>query len=90
MRFVSFLASKRRIRPVLPIQLPAGDDWLVRVLSSTDRLVAGEYRRHMRTIAYLGQLDTLFGVPATTRSWNTIGAILRASSGCARASDDSR
>lgn len=77
-RFVSFLARRRRIRPDLPIRLPAGDDWLVRVLSSTDRLVFGEYRRHMRTIGYLGQLDTLFGVPATTRSWSTVGAILRA------------
>src|SRR5688572_28577506 len=40
-RFVSFLASRSRLRPILPIQLPAGDDWLVRVLSSTDRLVVG-------------------------------------------------
>jgi hypothetical protein len=31
----------------------------------------------MRTISYLGQIDRLFGVPATTRSWSTIGAILR-------------
>ena len=77
-RFVSFLARRGRIRPVLPIHLPARDDWLVRVLSSTDRLVFGEYRRHMRTIGYLGQLDTLFGVPATTRSWSTVAAILRA------------
>ena len=76
-RFVSFLARRARIRPALPIQLPAGDDWLVRVVSSTDRLVFGEYRRHMRTIGYLGKLDTLFGVPATTRSWSTMNAILR-------------
>jgi predicted RNA-binding Zn-ribbon protein involved in translation (DUF1610 family) len=25
----------------------------------------------MKTISYLGQIDTLFGVPATTRNWNT-------------------
>ena len=76
-RFVSFLARRARIRPVLPIQLPAGDDWLVRVVSSTHRLVFGEYRRHMRTIGHLGQLDDLFGVSATTRSWSTISAILQ-------------
>ena len=76
-RFVSFLARRPRVRPALPIQLPAGDDWLVRVVSSTDRLVFGEYRRHMRTIGCLAKLDELFGVPATTRSWRTIGAILR-------------
>jgi uncharacterized protein (DUF1697 family) len=76
-RFVSFLAKRRRTRPPLPIELPAGDDWLVRVVASTDRVVFGEYRRHMRTISYLGQLDRLFGVPATTRNWNTISAIRR-------------
>jgi hypothetical protein len=31
----------------------------------------------MKTIGYLGQIDKLFGVPATTRNWNTILAILR-------------
>jgi hypothetical protein len=30
----------------------------------------------MKTIGYLGKLDGLFGVPATTRNWNTITAIL--------------
>lgn len=77
-RFVSFLTKRRRTRPALPLQLPADDDWLVRLVASTDRLVVGEYRRHMRTIGYLGQLDKLLGVPVTTRNWNTIGAILRA------------
>jgi hypothetical protein len=28
-------------------------------------------------IGYLGQIDRLFGVPATTRSWNTISAIAK-------------
>jgi len=32
------------------------------------------YRRHMKTIGYLGQIDKLYGVPATTRNWNTIVA----------------
>jgi hypothetical protein len=35
------------------------------------------YRRHMKTIGYLGQIDKLYGAPATTRNWNTITAILR-------------
>jgi hypothetical protein len=35
------------------------------------------YRRHMKTIGYLGQVDKLFGVPATTRNWNTIVAIAK-------------
>jgi uncharacterized protein (DUF1697 family) len=75
-RFVSFLARRARTRPTLPITLP-GENWLVRVVAWTDRFVFGEYRRHMRTIGYLGRLDTLFGVPATTRNWNTVRSILR-------------
>jgi hypothetical protein len=35
------------------------------------------YRRHMKTISYLGQIDKLFGVPVTTRNWNTILAVVR-------------
>jgi hypothetical protein len=46
-------------------------------LTLTGRLACGEYRRHMKTIGHLGRLDGLFGVPITTRSWNTVGAIAR-------------
>lgn len=35
------------------------------------------YRRQMKTIGYLGQIDKFFGVPATTRNWNTILAVVR-------------
>jgi hypothetical protein len=31
----------------------------------------------MRTIGYLGQIEKRFGVPATTRNWNTILALVR-------------
>jgi hypothetical protein len=31
----------------------------------------------MKTIGHLGQIDELFGAPATTRSWNTILTVLR-------------
>jgi hypothetical protein len=31
----------------------------------------------MRTIGYLGRIDELFGVPATTRSWSTMLSVLR-------------
>jgi hypothetical protein len=39
------------------------------------RFVFGVYRRHMKVIGLLGKLDGLFGVPVTTRNWNTIAAI---------------
>ena len=50
---------------------------MLRVIASRDRFVFGVYRRHMKTIGYLGRIDKLFGVPVTTRNWNTIVAIVR-------------
>jgi hypothetical protein len=49
----------------------------MRLLARDDRFVFGLYRRHMKAIGYLGTLDRLFGVPATTRNWNTMTAIAR-------------
>jgi len=31
----------------------------------------------MKVIRYLGEIDGLFGVPVTTRNWNTIRAIAK-------------
>jgi hypothetical protein len=31
----------------------------------------------MKTIGYLGKLDRVFGVPVTTRNWNTLTQIAR-------------
>jgi hypothetical protein len=50
---------------------------LVRVIAVEGQFVFGVYRRHMKTIGCLGQIDELCGVAATTRNWNTIIAILR-------------
>lgn len=76
-RFVSILSKPGRAKPSLPFTLPPDGDWLLRVIASKNRFVFGEYRRHMKTIGYLGQIDKLFGVPATTRNWNTILSIVR-------------
>ena len=76
-RFVSILSKAGRVRASIPITIPPGREWLVRVIASKNRFVFGVYRRHMKTIGCLGQLDKLFGAPATTRSWSTIMAIVR-------------
>jgi uncharacterized protein (DUF1697 family) len=76
-RFVSILSRAGRSKPSLPIAIPGGDEWFVRILGTRNRLVFGVYRRHMRTIGYIGRIDDLFGVPATTRSWNTMLSVLR-------------
>ncbi len=62
---------------MLPLTIPQCDAWFVRVTTLTNRLAVGEYRRHMKTIGYLGQLDALFGTVVTTRSWNTVNAIVQ-------------
>jgi len=76
-RFVSILSKVGGVRASLPVAFPSDAEWLVRVIASQGQFVFGMYRRHMKTIGYLGQIDKLYGVPATTRSWNTIVAILR-------------
>jgi uncharacterized protein (DUF1697 family) len=76
-RFVSILSRAGGLRATLPVAFPPDGEWLVRVISSSDQFVFGMYRRHMKTIGYLGQIDKLFGVPATTRNWNTILAVVR-------------
>jgi uncharacterized protein (DUF1697 family) len=76
-RFVSILSKRGGVVVSLPVVFPSEGAWLVRVLASRGQFVFGMYRRHMRTIGYLGQIDKLYGVPATTRNWNTVMAIVR-------------
>ena len=76
-RFVSILSKAARGVAFIPCTLPPCGQWFVRVIASKNRFVFGVYRRHMKTIGYLGQIDKLFGVPATTRNWNTIIATMR-------------
>jgi uncharacterized protein (DUF1697 family) len=76
-RFVSILSKAGGVRTSLPVSFPSEGEWLVRVMASQGQFVFGTYRRHMKTIGYLGRIDKLYGVPATTRNWNTIIAIIR-------------
>ena len=76
-RFVSILAKRPRVLPSLPLSFPSEGLWLLRVFANKGRFVFGTYRRHMKAIGYLQRLDTLFGVPATTRNWNTFNAIVK-------------
>jgi len=76
-RFVSVLSRRPRSAPSMPMSFPSRGRWLLRILARDNRYVLGVYRRHMKAIAYLGMLDRLFGVPVTTRNWNTLTAIAR-------------
>jgi uncharacterized protein (DUF1697 family) len=76
-RFVSVLSQTPRLKPRTPMNLPPTGQWLVRILARESRFVVGLYRRQMKVIGYLGALDRVFGVPATTRNWNTFTAIAK-------------
>jgi uncharacterized protein (DUF1697 family) len=76
-RFVSVLSKCPRSAPATPMSFPATSMWLLKILARDKRFVFGVYRRHMKVISYLGTLDRLFGIPVTTRNWNTITAIAR-------------
>jgi uncharacterized protein (DUF1697 family) len=88
-RFVSVLAKRRKPSSPVPLNLPSSGEWGLRILTCQDRFVLGLYRRQMKAISYLGQLEKIFGVPATTRNWNTMLAIARVL-GSAAASDVAR
>jgi len=76
-RFVSILAKAGPVPIGIPLALPSDDEWLVRLLDVRGQFVFGEYRRHMKTIGYLGKIDKMFAARATTRNWNTVESIIR-------------
>jgi uncharacterized protein (DUF1697 family) len=76
-RFVSILSKAGRCASAVPFTIPPDGEWFVRVMAANECFVCGLYRRHMKTIGYLGQIDKLFGALATTRNWNTILAVVR-------------
>jgi len=76
-RFVSVLSKRPRSTPSTPMSFPPSGKWLLKILARDSRFVFGVYRRHMKVIGYLGRFDRLFGVPVTTRNWNTMTAIAR-------------
>jgi uncharacterized protein (DUF1697 family) len=77
-RFMSVLSQRPRSIPEMPIVLPSHGRWSLQVQVCEGRLLIGRYRRNMKAIRYLSELDHVFGFRATTRSWNTVGAIVAA------------
>ena len=76
-RFVNILAKRLPSPPPLPFCLPSDNDWLLKIIAIENRFVFGLYRRQMKTIGYLGKIEKLLGVPATTRNWNTIEKVAK-------------
>jgi uncharacterized protein (DUF1697 family) len=76
-QFVSVVAKSLPLPLNLPHCLPSPEDWLLKIIAIKGRFVLGVYRRHVKAIGYLGKIEKLLGVPATTRSWNTIQKIVQ-------------
>ncbi len=74
-RFLSIMRKPPRVTPRLPIEQPVGKNWEVRIVAVTGRF-ALTVRRIGETYSN-AVVEKRFGVPATTRSWNTIESICR-------------
>jgi len=73
----SNIEHQRSQLPSLPVSLPSDNDWLLKIIAIRGRFVLGLYRRQMKAITYLGKIEKLLGVPATTRNWNTIEKVVK-------------
>lgn len=74
--FVTVMATRPRTLPRLPISRPAGDDWQVKIVAVSGKFVLSLWRRLGRSILYPNEVvEKSFGIPATTRGWNTIASI---------------
>ena len=76
-RFLSILSKPGVKSSSVPCAFPPKGDWYVRIIARDKQFVFGVYRRHMKTIGYLGRIDKLFGAPAITRNWNTILVVIQ-------------
>lgn len=75
-RFLSVLHKRARKHPPLPLCLPNNKQWLLKIIAIQSQFVLGLYKREMKAIGYLGKIEKILGMPATTRSWTTIEKVL--------------
>jgi len=76
-RFVSMLSKPPGKRLALPIEAPAAQPWEIRIVAVVGRF-ALTLRRPGRKGLYSNEVvEKNLGIPATTRSWNTIEAICK-------------
>ena len=78
-RFMSVMHKRPKSLPFpLPLALPSADEWLLKIIAMPNRFILGIYRREMKAIGYLGKIEKIFEMPATTRSWTTIQKVFDA------------
>ena len=74
--YVTMMTRAPRTLPPLPLERPAGKKWEVKLIAITGRFALSLWRRQTNGILYPNAVvEKHFGIPATTRNWNTITAI---------------
>jgi len=74
--YVIIMAKAPRLLPPLPLERPAGKKWEVKLTAITGCFALGLWRRQTNGILYPNTVvEKEFGIPTTTRNWNTISAI---------------
>jgi uncharacterized protein (DUF1697 family) len=77
-QFATVLLKRLSKTPPLPLLVPPGDDWQVKVVAVSGPFVASVWRRQQasRPMYPNAAIEKQIGV-ATTRNWNTIRAICK-------------
>jgi uncharacterized protein (DUF1697 family) len=78
-RFATIMLKRLRRLPDLPLIVPPNDDWQVKVVAVSGQFVASIWRREPgmpRPVYPNAVIEKELGV-ATTRNWNTIGAVCK-------------
>jgi len=73
--YVSILQKALRAPPSLPLELPVEGLWEVRIFSVTGQFVLSFQRPGRKKLYPNAVVEKQFGIPATTRNWNTFLAI---------------
>jgi uncharacterized protein (DUF1697 family) len=74
-RMLAVLTAAATKKPKLPLRRPDGPDWQMHLVRSSGAFVPYLWRPIPGKMLYTDVVDREFGVPATSRSWNTIEKI---------------
>jgi uncharacterized protein (DUF1697 family) len=75
-RFVSVLAKRPPASPRFPLSHPEGKAWQVKVVGLRGKFVLSLWRRMGKSLVYPNEIvEKTYGIPATTRNWDTIAKI---------------
>jgi uncharacterized protein (DUF1697 family) len=75
---VTILAKRSTKLPKLPIYAPSKDKWEIKISRVVETAVLSLRRRIENGRLYPNQIiEKLFGIPATTRTWNTIEKVAK-------------